>query len=179
MSFRIPLRRKLASASIAIAWIASVAFGAEAQWPDRSASDLSIFVTLQRFQIYADYCSVSVPGLKPEFDGIMERLSRHIQRISKDLLSSDRFREMKDKPVPADIVFSFKDLLDDARHNFERRDAESVCPKTLQDLGEMDDESLKADLAQIFASVQNMIRNLEKTAAPQGAADVVVADGDG
>lgn len=161
MSFRVPLRRKLVSAFIAIAWISSVASSAEAQWPDRSASDLSIFVTLQRFQIYADYCSVSVPGLKPEFDGIMERLSRHIQRISKDLLSSDRFREMKDKPVPAEISFAFKDSLDDARHNFERQDPGSICPRTLRTLAEMDDVSLESDLRQTLAAIQSMTRNLQ------------------
>ncbi len=101
----------------------------------------------------------------------MKSLNRRIQGISKGLLASDAFKDMKDKPVPAEIIDAFKDSLDDARHNFERQDAASICPKTLQNLGEMDDESLKSDLKNILTAVQNMIRNLEKEGARQASPD--------
>jgi hypothetical protein len=147
---------------LAIVLTASVASAAEAVWPKNSASELSIFVTLLKFRIYADHCSARVPQLKPRFESLMEDLNSHVQGISKGLLASDVFKGMKDKQVPAEIIEAFKDSFDDVKHNFERRDAASICPKTLQDLGEMDDESLKSDLSQIFTAVQNMIRKLEK-----------------
>jgi hypothetical protein len=142
-----------------------VASTSEAAWSQSSVGDLSIFVTLQRFRIYAVHCSAEVPQLKPKFDGLMEDLNSRIQGISKALLSSDVFNGVKDKPVPAEISFALKDSLDDAKHNFERQDADAICPKTLQNLGEMGDESLKADLMQTLVAVQNMTRNLEKEGA--------------
>jgi hypothetical protein len=95
----------------------------------------------------------------------MEELSSRIQGISKGLLSSDAFNGMNDKQVPAEISFALKDSLDDAKHNFERQDADSICPKTLQSLGEMGDDSLKADLMQTLVAIQNMTRNLEREGA--------------
>ena len=160
MNLKIP-----AFVALAMAVTASVAPSAEAVWSKFSASDLSIFVTLQRFRIYADHCSDKVPQLRSRFDSLMEDLNTHIQGISKGLLSSDVFESMKDKPVPAEISFAFKDSLDDAKHNFERQDADSICPKTLQNLSEMDDESLKSDLTQTFVAVQKMILNIEKESA--------------
>jgi len=151
--------------AFAILVMAAVASPAETTWPTNSASDLSIFLTLQRFRIYADQCSDKVPGLKPKFDSLMESLSSHTHGISKSLLSSDVFRGMKTKPVPAAISFAFKDSLEDARHNFERQDAESICPVKLQSLVEMDDESLRSDLTQTFLAVQSMIQNLERESA--------------
>jgi len=151
--------------ALAIFVMASVASPAETTWPTNSPSDLSIFLTLQRFQIYADQCSDKVPRLKPKFDSLMVSLSSHTHGISKSLLSSDVFRDMKTKPVPAAISFAFKDSLADARHNFERQDAESICPAKLQSLGEMDDESLRSDLTQTFLAVQSMIQNLERESA--------------
>lgn len=151
--------------ALAIISTASVASAADPVWPKDSASDLSIFVTIQRFRIYADHCSGHVPRLKPKFDSLMENLNSHIQRVSKSLLSSSVFKGMKDKPVPAEISFAFKDSLDDAKHNFERQDVDSICPKALQNLSEMDDESLKSDLTQTLMAVQSMIRNLEKESA--------------
>jgi len=141
------------------------ASAAEAVWPENSASDLSIFVTLQRFRIYADHCSDKAPQLKPKFDSLMENLNSRIQGMSKGLLSSDVFKGMKDEPVPAQISFALKDSLDDAKHNFERQDVDSICPKTLQRLSDMGDEALKSDLTQTLAAVQNMIRNTEKESA--------------
>jgi hypothetical protein len=151
--------------ALAIVLATSFASAAEAVWPKDSASELSIFVTLQRYQIYADHCSARIPQLKPKFERLMDKLNSHIQGISKGLLASDVFKGMKDKPVPAEIVFAFKDTLDDAEHNFERQDAAVICPKTLQSLDETDDEALKSGLSEIFTAVQNMIRNLEKTSA--------------
>ncbi len=153
--------------ALAIVLTTSLASAAEAVWPKNSASDLSIFATLQRFQIYADHCSAEVPQLKPKFESLMENLNSHIQGISKDLLASDGFKGMKDKPVPAEIINALKDNVDDAKHNFERQDAASICAKTLQDLGEMDDESLKSGLTEILAAVQNMIRMSEKQGVRQ------------
>lgn len=153
--------RKPVLASLALVVAASGASSAQEVWPKDSAGDLSIFVTLQRFQIYADHCSVKLPELKPKFDGLMERLNSHIQGISKSLLSSDMFGDMKSEPAPAEISFALKDSLDDAKHNLERKDADSICPKILQKLGQIDDDSLKSELMQTLVAVHSMTRNLE------------------
>ena len=134
-------------------------------WPKNSASDVSIFVTILRFRIYADHCSAKVPQLKPKFERFMEDLNSRIQGISKDLLSSEEFVGMKDKPVPVEIIDALKDSFDDVKHNFERADAVSICPKTLQDFSEMDNESLISDLTANLTGVQNMIRRMEKGSA--------------
>lgn len=151
--------------AVALLVAASVASAAEPASSKASASGLSMLVTLQRFRIHADHCSAQVPRLKPRFDGLMEDLTRRIQGISKGLLSSDAFKGVKDKPVPAEIGFAFEDSLNDARQNVERQDAESLCENTLRDLGGMDDDSLRADLTQALLAIQNMIRNLEKEPA--------------
>jgi len=142
------------------------ASAAEAQWPQDSASDFSIFVTLQRFRTYADHCSAEIPALKPRFDSLIENLRSHVQGISKDLLASERFGGMREQAVPGAIAFAFKDSLDDARHNFQRQDATTICPKTLENLGVVNDDALKSDLTETLAAVQTMIRNLEKEKAP-------------
>ena len=157
--------KKSAFVALAIILSASVASAAETAWPKNSASGLSIFVTLLRYRIYADHCSANVPQLKPRFESLIENLSNRIQEISKDLLASSEFEDMKDKPVPTEIVDAFKDSFDDTRHNFERRDAASICPKTLQNLGEVDNESLKSGLTETLTAVQIMIRNLENEGA--------------
>jgi hypothetical protein len=149
----------------------SIASGAGAVWPERSVGDLSIFVTLQRFRMYADHCSAMVPQLKPKFEGLMDGLNNRIEEVSKGLLSSDAFRVMKDKPVPAEIGFAFQDSLEDARHNLERQDAASVCQKALRNLGDTNDETLKVALEQSLLAVQNMTRNLEKQSARQTSPD--------
>jgi hypothetical protein len=161
------------SSFIALATILAVsgASTAEVVWPEKSASDFSVFAALQRFRIYADHCSANAPQLRPRFDSLMDRLESRIQGISKSLLASAVFRGMKGKPVPAEIVFAFKDSFADAKRNFERLDAASICPKTLQDLGETDDESLKSGLTEILTAVQNMIRNLENEGARQASPD--------
>lgn len=160
LNFKIP-----AIIALAMVLTTSVASAAEVVWPKDSASDFSIFVTLLRFRINADHCSAKVPELKPRFESLMEDLNTHVQRIAKGLLASDVFKDMKDKAVPVEIVDAFKDSFDDTKHNFERRDAAAICPQTLEDLGEMDDESLKSGLTEILTAVQVMIRNLEKQAA--------------
>jgi hypothetical protein len=162
LAFKIPVFVALSFLTI------SVASAVEAEWPKNSASDLSVFVTLQIYRIYADHCSVRVPQLQPGFESLMENLNNRIQGISKDLLASDVFKGMKDKPVPAEIVFALKDALHDAEHNFERKDAAFICPTTLQNLGEMDDESLKSRLSETLTAVQNMTRNLENESARGG-----------
>jgi hypothetical protein len=154
-------RRNSAFIVLAISLVTSVASAAEAAWPKNSASDLSIFVTLQRFRIPADHCSDKVPALKPQFDSLMEKLNSRIQGVSTGLLASDAFSAMKGKAVPAEIIFALKDVFADAKHNFERVDAESICPKTLDGLGEMDDEALKSGLRATLTAVQNMIQKLE------------------
>jgi len=151
--------------ALAIVLTASAAYSAEAGRTNSSVGDLSIFVTLQRFRIYADHCSTKSPQLKPEFDSLMEDLGAHIRGISRGMLSADAFKSMKDKPVPAEIVFALEDSLNDAKHNLEKQDAGLVCPKMLHKLAEMDDETLTADLRQTLAAIQNMTRNLEKESA--------------
>lgn len=106
-----------------------------------------------------------VSRLKPGFDDLMAGLTIQIEGISKALLASDKFRDMKDKPVPAEIIFALKDSLEDAEHNFERQDADAICPDRLRTLGEMDGESLRSDLAENLAAIQNMIRSLENEVA--------------
>lgn len=151
----------------------AVAPAAEAVWPKNSASEFSIYVTLLRFRIYADHCSAELPQLKPKFETLVEHMTSRVQGISQSLLASEVFKGMKGTPVPDEIVDGFKDGLDDIKHNFERRDAASICPKTLQSLGEMDDESLKSDLSGILKSAQNMIRNIEKATARQALSEEV------
>jgi hypothetical protein len=151
--------------AFAIILTTSVSSAAAAEWPKSSASDLSVFLTVQRFRIYADHCSAEIPPLKPKFDILMENMNSHVQGISKVLLASEEFNGMKDKPVPSRIIDAFKDSFDDLKHNFERRDAAAVCPDTLQNLGQLDDESLKSGLRQILTGIQIMIRNLEREGA--------------
>lgn len=134
----------------------------ERVWPSAAAGEFSLFVTLLRFQIYEEHCASSVPELKPEFEIRVQSLGRRIQAISIGLLGSEEFRDMKDRPVPTEIVDAFKDSFHDTRHNFERRDAASLCPETLQRLDRMTDESLKAGLTAALTAVRNMMRNLEQ-----------------
>ena len=151
--------------ALAIVLTASVASAAEAVWPKNSASDLSIFLTMLRYRIYADHCSAKVPELKPKFDGLMHDLSSRIQGISQGLLASEMFQAMQGKPVPMEIIDAFKDSFNDSKHNLERHDAASICTETLRKFGEEDDESLKSGLTDILTAIQNMIRNLEKEGA--------------
>jgi hypothetical protein len=144
---------------------APIASAAELDWPRNSASEFSRFVTLQRFRIYADHCSVQVPHLKPGFDGLMEEVVRRVQGIAKGVLATDAFNGIKDKPVPVPIIDAFKDSFHDVTHNVERRDAASLCPEMLQSLGEVDDETLRSSLTGVLTAVQNMSRNLERDVA--------------
>jgi len=151
--------------AMAMLVLASGASTAEAVPSKDSVGGLSMFVTLQRFRNHADHCSARIPRLKPQFDSLVEGLTSRSQGIARGLLSSDAFRGMKDKPVPAEIRLAFEDSLNDARQNVERQDALYLCEKSLQVLRGMDDDSLRADLAQTLAAIQNMIRNLEKERA--------------
>lgn len=153
--------RKLAFIALGFVLTMSDTFAAEAKWPRNSASDLSIFVVLERYRVYAVHCSARIPQLKPQFESLMEILGNRIQVLSKDLLASDEFKGMNDKSVPDAIVFALEDTLHDAEHNVERQDAALICPKTLRNLGEMNDDSLKSGLSETLTAVQNMTRNLE------------------
>lgn len=165
------MRRRTPFIALAAFVAASIAPATESMWPKRSVGDFSIFVTLQRFRIYADHCSAKVPQLKPEFDGLMEGLNDRIEEVSRRLLSAGAFKVMKDKPVPAEIGFAIQDSLEDAKHNLERQDAESACQKALRSLGDMNADTLKAALEQTLVAVQNMTRNLEKESARQAPPD--------
>jgi len=143
----------------------SVATVAEEVWPRNSASDVSIFVTILRFRIYADHCSAKVPQLKPKFESLMDDLNSRIQGISKGLLASEEFIGMKDKPVPVEIIDALKDSFDDVKHNVERLDAASICPETLQAFSDMDNKSLVSGLTVNLTGVQNMIQRMEKEGA--------------
>ena len=151
--------------ALAIALHTSVATAAEEVWPKNSASDVSIFVTILRFRIYADHCSAKVPRLKPKFESLMEDMNSRIQGISNGLLASEEFMGMKDKPVPVEIIDALKDSFDDLKHNFERLDAASICPETLQAFSEMDNESLISGLKVNLTGVQSMIQRMEKASA--------------
>ncbi len=150
---------------LAAAMTTSVAIAAEAVWPKESAGEVSRFVTMLRFRIYADHCSAEVPQLEPKFASLIEGLNSRMQGISKEVLASDEFKGMKETPVPAEIMDALKDSFHDMQHNFERLDAASTCPKTLQFLGDMDDESLKAGLTANFTAVLNMSQKLAKKSA--------------
>src|SRR5689334_1512844 len=106
--------------ALAMALTTSVATAAGEVWPSSSASDVSIFVTILRFRIYADHCSVKVPDLKPKFESLMEDLNGRIRGISKGLLASEEFMGMKDKAVPVAIIDALRDSFDDVKHNVER-----------------------------------------------------------
>lgn len=146
--------------ALAIGLIAQTAAATEAAWPKESASELSVYVALLKYRGPADHCAATVPGLKPEFEALMDDLGNRIQRIAQDVLAGERFTGMKGKPVPEEIIRAFKDSFSDTRHNFERRDAAVACPKSLQSLGAMDDEVLQSDLTEVLITVQNMLRNL-------------------
>ena len=135
---------------------------AEVAWPRDSASDLSIFLSTLRFRIYADHCSARLPELEPKFELLLKALNGRVDAISRDLVSSGTFKDMKNTPVPDEIIDAFRDSFDDVRHNLERADAAVVCPMTLQNFGDMDEESLKSGLTQTLTAVQTMIQNLRK-----------------
>lgn len=146
----------------ALAVVAALGVSAdEGVWPKHSASELAIHVTLLRFRIHAEHCSAQLPELRAGFAGLVDDLNRRVQAISKGVLASDEFKGMVDKPVPAEIIEAFKDSFHDTQHNFERQEAASVCPKSLRNLGKVDDESLKSELTGTLKAVQNMTRNLE------------------
>lgn len=138
---------------------------AEPAWPAKSASDLSMFVTLQRFRIYADHCAAQTPALKPQFDKLLLDLDSRLQDLSRQVLADDAFGGLRTRPVPAAIIAAFKDSFEDMSHNVERQDAAKLCPKALQNLGTVNDETLRTDLRQALTAVRNMIGNLEATEA--------------
>jgi len=67
--------------------IAQAAAAAEAGWPKESASELSVYVALLKYRGPADHCAATVPGLKPEFEALMDELGNRIQRIAQDVLA--------------------------------------------------------------------------------------------
>lgn len=144
-----------------MALISPGAGAAERVWPENSVGEFSAFVATLRFRIYADHCSTNVPRLKAAFDDLAGSLERRVQRVSTDLLASEEFKAIKDKPVPAEIIHAFSDSFDDMKHNFERKDASVVCPKALQELGEVNEESLKSALTEILTAIRKMIGNLQ------------------
>lgn len=159
-------RRNPAFLALVIVLTAAVAPAAEAVWPKSSASDLSMFVTMLRYRIYADHCSIEVPRLKSEFDSVIADISSRLQGISKGLLATDVFRGMQGRQVPAQIIEALKDSFHDVSHNVERQDAASICPKALKDIGEANDESLESALTVALTSVKNMIQRLDEQSAP-------------
>jgi hypothetical protein len=151
--------------ALALALTISVATAAEAVWPKNSASEVATFATVLRFQIYADHCSDKIPQLEAQFDSLMESLSSRIQKLSMILLATDEFNGMKDTLVPVEIFDALKHSFHDVTHNVERLDAVSICSKTLQNFGDMDDEALQSALAANLTAVQNMSQKLENERA--------------
>ena len=151
--------------TLALACSASISFADEVVPPTMSASDFSTFVSTQRYRIYTDYCSAKVPELKSEFERLLDSLANRIQDISRRLIASGDFDGLMGKVVPAEVVDAFRDMLHDTQHNFERRDASHICPKTLQSLHEVDDGALTSSLRDILTAVQKMLWNLENDSA--------------
>ncbi len=142
---------------------------AEPAWPTDSAGDLSIFLSTLRFRIYADHCSTMLPELKAKFASVVIDVTGRMEGISKDLLASDMFKDMKNESVRPEILDAFKDSFDDVKHNLQRSDAASVCPMALRNFGVMDDESLKAGLVQTLTALQTMSRRLKEQDARQAS----------
>ncbi|MBK7116142.1 MAG: hypothetical protein IPH71_09000 [Proteobacteria bacterium] len=157
--------KSAAFTTIALVCSAPISFAENAAPPTMSASDLSTFVSTQRYRIYTDYCSAKVPELKSEFDRLLESLVDRNQEISRRLLASGPFDGLMGKVVPAEVVEAFRDTLHDTQHNFERRDASDICPKTLQSLKEVNDRTLTSNLSDILTAVQKMLWNLENGSA--------------
>jgi hypothetical protein len=147
--------------ALAMAHTVSIATAAEAVWPKNPASEVATFATVLRFQIYADHCSDKMPQLEAKFDSLMESLSSRIQKMSMNLLATDEFNGMKNQLVPVEIFDALKHSFHDVTHNVESLDAVSICSKTLQNFGDMDDEALQSALAANLKAVQNMSQNLE------------------
>jgi hypothetical protein len=147
--------------TLALICSASISFADEAVPRTMSVSDFSTFVSTQKYRIYTDHCSAKVPELKSEFERLLESLADRIQGISRRLIASGEFDDLKGKVVPAEVVDAFRDILHDTQHNFERRDASYICPKTLQSLHEVDDRTLTSALSDILTAVQKMLWNLE------------------
>jgi hypothetical protein len=139
---------------------APLAVAAAPAWPRGPASDVSLFMALQRFRIHADRCSSTMPESAPAFATLMGNLDGHLQRISRELLAADEFRDMQQMPVPATIIDGLKDSFEDLKHNIERRDATSTCQDALRELRAMDDDALRAALRQALTAVQAMVRNV-------------------
>jgi hypothetical protein len=150
--------------SIALAMVlaAPVAAAAEPAWPKDSASDLSVFVAMQKYRLYADHCAVEVPGLKPAFERLMAKLDGRMEGVSKGLLAAPAFVAMRDKPVPPEIIAAFQDSFHDSEHNLERADAAVVCPKALKDFDAIGDDTLKTELNGTLTAVHTMIQKLQK-----------------
>lgn len=155
------------SAYLALAMTLTISFAAadEAVWPKNSASEVATFATVLRFQIYADHCSDKLPELAVKFDLLMESLSSRIEKLSLTVLATDEFNGMKDQLVPVEIFDALKHSFHDVTHNVERLDAASICSKTLQDFGDMDDEALQSTLVANLKAVRNMSQNFAKERA--------------
>jgi hypothetical protein len=151
--------------ALALVCCASLSFADEVVPPTMSAGNFSAFVSTQRYRIYTDYCSAKVPELKSEFERLFESLEDRIQDISRRLIVSGAFDGLKGKVVPAEVVDAFRDMLHDTQHNFERRDASYICPRTLQSLHDVDDMTLTSNLSDILTAVQKMLWNLENGSA--------------
>jgi len=155
---------KSALLALAMSLTIPIATADEAVWPKNSASEVSTFATILRFQIYADHCSGEMPQLAAKFDSLMKNLSSRIEGMSISLLASADFNGMKDQVVPVEIMDALKHSFHDLAHNVERLDA-ATCSKTLLDFVDLDDESLKSSLTANLTAVQNMSQKFEKTHA--------------
>lgn len=151
--------------ALAMALTISVATAAEPVWPKNTASEVATFATVLRYQIYADHCSDKIPQLEAKFNSLMESLSSRIQEMSKNLLATDEFNGMKNQLVPVEIFDALKHSFHDVAHNVEILDAATICSKTLQDFGDMDDQTLQSALAANLKAVQNMSQKLENERA--------------
>lgn len=141
---------------LAVAMATTVASETGADWPENPASEVATFATLLRFQIYADHCSAGMPGLKSNFDSLMQGLRDRIRGISTSVLASDEYKGMGDRVVPAEVLDALKHSFHDTEHNVERLNVATTCPQALRDFGALDDEALKLTFTSNLKAVHSM-----------------------
>jgi hypothetical protein len=151
---------------LAVPLVIPVATADEAVWPGSSVGEVSTFATVLRLQIHAEHCSAEIPQLAAQFDSLVHDLDSRIRKISASLLASAEFRDVKDEPVPVEIMDALKHSFHDMEHNVARLDA-AACTRTLRDFGATDDASLVTSLTANLTGVQRMSQNIDKARAAQ------------
>jgi len=145
-------------ATVALIASAQVASAAESAIPPRFAGEEAVELVVQRFRLYADSCSASAPGLKAEFDAAMTSLTARIRSIAAEIMSSKAFESLARQQVPSGLTAAVAKDFERTKREFGSRDATIVCPRTLQNLRDMSDDSLRMGLVQSLSAVQNALQ---------------------